>query len=494
MTMRKYLVAGSAMALAIGLTTPAAAQEVCMTSTDGGATDSASGSAAGSPSLACGAASNASGAYSTALGPSSTASGDYSTAIGASASATNTDTAAIGDYSTASGVDSTAVGSSAEATGDYSTAVGAYAAVGGYESTAVGAYARATGDYSTAVGAGASDGGFTNSVALGSNTIATANDQVNVGNRTIGGLADGVASDDAATVGQMTAADDALQGQIDTNTAAIAADSAAIGLLDDRVTQNEADIGDLRTDVDAHSTAIASLQVQNTNQQTQIDSNTAAVTDLDNRVTGNETDIAALQTSDTAQDALIAQINANAINSAYIDINSAGGTPASATGTDAMAFGNGAVATHNNSIALGAGSVTTADNQVNVGGRTISGLADGALSATSTDAVTGAQLFDTNNRVSALESIALDFDQDLRDLDRKLDGSTAVAIAMSGNAFLPDKSFNVTGNVGYYQGAVAGAVQLGAMVSPNTAFNAGVATNFNKKGGVGARAGFTFGW
>jgi len=31
-------------------------------------------------------------------------------------------------------------------------------------------------------------------------------------------------------------------------------------------------------------------------------------------------------------------------------------------------------------------------------------------------------------------------------------------------------------------------------VSPNAAFNAGVATNFNKKGGGGARAGFTFGW
>jgi hypothetical protein len=65
---------------------------------------------------------------------------------------------------------------------------------------------------------------------------------------------------------------------------------------------------------------------------------------------------------------------------------------------------------------------------------------------------------------------------------------------MSGNAFLPDKQFNLTGNVGYYEGAVAGAIQVGAMVSPNTAFNAGVATNFNKEGGVGARAGFTFGW
>ena len=172
-----------------------------------------------------------------------------------------------------------------------------------------------------------------------------------------------------------------------------------------------------------------------------------------------------------------------------------------ATGVDAVAIGEASVASHANSVALGAGSVTTADNQVNVGGRTIGGLAAGELSATSTDAVNGSQLYATNQavaamdtRVDALELMAVDFDEDLRSLDRKLDGSTAVAIAMSGNAFLPNKSFNLTGNVGYYQGAVAGALQIGALVSPNAAFNAGVSTNFNKKGGVGARAGFTFGW
>ena len=32
------------------------------------------------------------------------------------------------------------------------------------------------------------------------------------------------------------------------------------------------------------------------------------------------------------------------------------------------------------------------------------------------------------------------------------------------------------------------------MVSPNAAFNAGVAKGFNKDGKVGARVGFTFGW
>ena len=99
-----------------------------------------------------------------------------------------------------------------------------------------------------------------------------------------------------------------------------------------------------------------------------------------------------------------------------------------------------------------------------------------------------------DSRVGALETLAVSVDADLRRLNRKVDGSTALAIAMSGNAFLPGKSFNLTGNVGYFRGAVAAALQFGAMVSPNAAVNAGVSANFNKRGGVGGRAGFTFGW
>ena len=77
--------------------------------------------------------------------------------------------------------------------------------------------------------------------------------------------------------------------------------------------------------------------------------------------------------------------------------------------------------------------------------------------------------------------------------DRSASGA-AVAIALGGNAFLPDKQFNVTGNLGTYRGAWAGALQIGAMISSNAAINAGIGAGFNKKGKVGARAGFTWGW
>ncbi len=159
--------------------------------------------------------------------------------------------------------------------------------------------------------------------------------------------------------------------------------------------------------------------------------------------------------------------------------------------------------------------MNTAANQVAVGGRTISGVAAGALGAASTEAVNGSQLFATNAavaahttqiaglqaadlafdaRIDALEAVSLDFTDNLRRLDNNLAGSTAIAIAMGGGSFLPDKAINLTGNVATYDGAWAGAMQLGALVRSNAALHAGLAKNFNKRGKVGARVGFTLGW
>ncbi len=89
---------------------------------------------------------------------------------------------------------------------------------------------------------------------------------------------------------------------------------------------------------------------------------------------------------------------------------SAVGNLAKATAEGSVAVGNSAVATHASSVALGSGAVTTASNQISVGNgttrRTITHVADGALSATSTDAVTGKQLNTTNLDVAAVRSTA----------------------------------------------------------------------------------------
>lgn len=71
---------------------------------------------------------------------------------------------------------------------------------------------------------------------------------------------------------------------------------------------------------------------------------------------------------------------------------------------------------------------------------------------------------------------------------------TAVATALSGATFLPGTAFNVTANVGAYDGAKAAAVQMNVLASPNVALNAGLATGFNYDGKTAGRIGITFGW
>ena len=79
-------------------------------------------------------------------------------------------------------------------------------------------------------------------------------------------------------------------------------------------------------------------------------------------------------------------------------------------------------------------------------------------------------------------------------MDDRAAAGTAAAVALSGGMFLPGKSFNLTGNVGAYRGAVAGALQIGALVSDMVAVNAGLANGFNKGGKTALRAGFTLGF
>jgi len=237
-----------------------------------------------------------------------------------------------------------------------------------------------------------------------------------------------------------------------------------------------------------------------------------------------------------------------------------------ANGTGGVAIGDGASnATFANSVAIGAGSLNTAANQVQVGGRTISGVTAGAVSATSTEAVNGSQLFavsgasnantaaiaaiqaidttqngqiaaiqvvDTTqtaqisaiqvvnttqdmqissiqtvnvtqgNQIASLQAADTAFGSRLDTLDDRVDridrrasAGTAMAIAMGSNSFLPGKSFNISGNVGTYRGAYAGAINFGALISDSVALNAGIGSNFNKGGSkLGARAGFTIGF
>ncbi|ENR3540380.1 trimeric autotransporter adhesin SadA [Salmonella enterica] len=80
------------------------------------------------------------------------------------------------------------------------------------------------------------------------------------------------------------------------------------------------------------------------------------------------------------------------------------GVYANSSGDDSAAFGNGAKAIGTNSVALGSGSVAQEDNSVAVGNSTtqrqITYVAKGDINSTSTDAVTGAQIYSLSQSVA----------------------------------------------------------------------------------------------
>ena len=157
----------------------------------------------GDASSECGANSEATGAGGTATGQFSTSSGFQSTATGSGSIASGDGGTATGAFSTASGAHSTATGEASKATGASSTATG--------ESS------RATGNFSTALGQ-ASEARAGNSVALGFASVADRATTVSVGSvgseRQIVNVAAGTQPTDAVNLGQMQAADTALQTQM----------------------------------------------------------------------------------------------------------------------------------------------------------------------------------------------------------------------------------------------------------------------------------------
>src|SRR5690606_34370729 len=86
-----------------------------------------------------------------------------------------------------------------------------------------------------------------------------------------------------------------------------------------------------------------------------------------------------------------------------LDDATAVGESAKANAIGASAFGQGAEATGDGAVALGQGSVADQANTVSVGAagaeRRIVNVADGTVATDSTDAVTGGQLYDTNQNV-----------------------------------------------------------------------------------------------
>ncbi|MBB5419807.1 YadA-like family protein [Paraburkholderia atlantica] len=209
-------------------------------------TDTDSASATGDDAVAVGAGATASAQGTTALGAASVAGGQNATAIGIQATASEGSNA-IGWNTTASGIGSTAIGQFANAAGAWSTALGFEAEATNDMSIAIGTLAAANAD---------------NSVALGAYSVADRANVVSVGSagltRQITNVAAGTEDSDAVVVSQLKNVTTALGGGAAVNADGSIASPAynvggtavdnvgdAIINLDGRTTQNTSQITSL---------------------------------------------------------------------------------------------------------------------------------------------------------------------------------------------------------------------------------------------------------
>lgn len=118
--------------------------------------------------------------------------------------------------------------------------------------------------------------------------------------------------------------------------------------------------------------------------------------------------------------------------------------------------------------------------------RQIQNVAAGVISATSTDAVNGSQLYAVGTQVNLNSA-------DIATLRSEAFAGTAMAIAMTGGALPPGATSSLTLNVGAYKGEAAFAASLNHLVSPNMVLNGALALS-TAHGDVGAPMGLSIGW
>ena len=257
-----------------------------------------------------------------------------------------------------------------------------------------------------------------------------------------------------AVGGRMTTAElniASLNGRIAINTDAIADNTSAIGAIGDRMTTAEGDLGDLGTRVAANTgdisslgtsvtnntTAITTVDARVTNITTRVNANSDAITALDTRVTGVSDNVASLDARFGSFSAAVANGGVGPVqySEAATPITPNGGTPTndltlvgatagpvglhnvaagtvSATSTDAVngsqlyavassVTGDSGLAVAYDSAARGHVTLGGAGATAPIG---LSNLADGIVAAGSSDAVTGSQLAATNLSVATVGS------------------------------------------------------------------------------------------
>ncbi|KAF0803372.1 autotransporter adhesin [Alcanivorax xiamenensis] len=387
--------------------------------------------------------------------------------------ASGSDALAIGPGSTAAGRSSLATGHLANTVGDQSVALGYEVEALGDDATVVGSGSDAYGDGSVAIGLRAKSQG-NNSIVMGTDaqadpksTDATVDDAIVIGTRAEATADNGIAMGESALASEMRAVAQGYDAHATANDAQASGTRARASGVSSQASGTDARASGsnaIATGTEAHGLAANSVAIgsnavagfaplpgeEGRNVNAVAIGNSAQAVEQDALAVGRG---ALAEAQDAAAFGRQAQATAESALAA--------GTGARATGEGASAFGRNAQAMHTGSVALGSDAITaaavgtssaTVDKQtydfagtapiatVSVGDvgqeRTVTNVAAGRISATSTDAINGSQLHGTNQAVNALA-------------DNVDTAGQSVAGALGGNASYDPNTHQVTtSNVG----------------------------------------------
>ena len=375
--------------------------------------------------IAIGANSKASDIGATALGRDTEASGASATALGALASAKGSTATAVGMQASASGTDSVAVGKTASATNNRALAVGTNAKATGENSVAVGSGSGGSGNQGF-VGSLNSTGGAVNTTkTINYATTAEGDTAVAVGyyaNAKNKGVAIGqtaLAATGGVAIGKGVFEDTGNSGA---GGVVIGQDSTSTGVYSLAMGRNAVASGSTSMAIGYAASADGGYAVAMGRKVSASGTSTA----IGHHATATNGGLAiGSQDNDTSND----RTTASATGAVAIGKN------AKATSEDAVAIGTNAQATLQGAVALGSGS-TTATGATNQGSTTINGItynfagatgnpnmqvsvgsagatrqiknvAAGEVSATSTDAINGSQLYAVASAVKPLKYVSV---------------------------------------------------------------------------------------
>ncbi|WP_339018374.1 YadA-like family protein [Fusobacterium animalis] len=468
--------------------------------------------ASGSGSSAFGVDNKASGGGSSAFGADNKASGNRSSAFGADNKASGKYSSAFGYQNTASGENSSVVGSQYKVTGEASGAFGVGKTTWNnainefdYDYINEGKHSYMFGNYNKIasgtennfiLGNNVSIGnGINNSVALGNNSTVSSSNEVSVGSATLKRKITNVADGDVSATSTDVVTGKQLYNGDGINTAAW---KAKLGVSDLITSYTKKDGSNLTaSDISTWKTKLG-VGAGGSGMANSATGTGSTGLGTDNTVTGDYSTAVGYKNKVTGNH-----------SGAFGDPNVVTGNGSYAFGNDNNIAGDNNFVLGNNvnigagiqnSVALGNNSTVSSSNEVSVGSATqqrkITNVADGDVSATSTDAVTGKQLYKAmqNSGATGIENLRNEVNEKIDDVKDEVRGVGSLSAALAGlhpMQYDPKAPAQVMAALGQYRNRQSVAVGLSYYFNDRFMMSAGVALSGEKKTKSMANVGFT---